>query len=249
MPCSTFRISLLCLFSFAALSLGPASAFAGLLQSAELRFKIHGLPDGVITGVGVTGQALNSTSVAIDAGNGLAGVTTQTSCAPHLDLFGNDAGSFTGASPGAIGGDLRLFGDWAPFGVSKQTFTFPAFDFGISTSDMHNGHHHSAWPWTVGTTSVTSLTLATASGGTTTGTVTGMGANNLTPLGSGTLVMVAPIYLESTYPDFVPTGVIAELTLVFTPEPEPAAMLAAGCALLFALAGRRSRGKRNVRSS
>jgi hypothetical protein len=239
MPPRTARFSILCAVW---LSLWAAPSFAGLLQSAELRFKIHGIPDGVITGVGVSGEAASSTSVVVDAGSGFQGVTTQAVSAPHLDVAGNDAGSFSGTSPSALGGDLRFFGDWGPQGVSKQTVFFPLLEFGLSAVNVSGTAYAGAWPWTVGTTSVTSVSLRTPGGGLTPGTVTGKGANNLTPLGSGTLVIVAPIYLSSPGWGRAPTGVIAELTLVFVPEPASSAMLAAGAILLAVFARRRSRG-------
>ncbi len=166
-------------------------------------------------------------------------MTTQATCAPHLDIFGNDAGLFTGTSPSAIGGNLHFYGDWGPFGVTKQTFFFPPWNFGISTQNVSQNAYASAWPWTVGTTSVTGVSLRTPGGGLTPGTITGMGSNNLTPLGSGTLSMVSPIHVEALDLGRAPTGVIAELTLVFAPEPTSLAMLSAGSALLAVLARRR----------
>jgi hypothetical protein len=210
-----------------------------MLQSAELRFRIHGIPDGVITGVGVTGTAESNTSIVVDAGTGFAGVTTQATCAPHLHVFGNDVGLFTGTFPSAIGGDLHFYGDWGHFGVTKQTFFFPSWDFGISTQNVSQNAYASAWPWTVGTTSVTGVSLRTPGGGLTPGTITGMGFNNLTPFGSGELSMVSPIYVEALDMGRAPTGIIAELRLVFAPEPTSFAMLSAGSVLVAVLARRR----------
>jgi hypothetical protein len=238
MPSLAVRISI---FGALGLSLWATPSFAGLLQSAELRFKIHGIPDGVIAGVGVSGEATSSTSVVVDAGSGFNGVTTQAVSAPHLHVEGNDAGFFSGISVSALGGNLRVFGDWGPQGVSKQTIFFPLLEFGISAANTSGTAIASAWPWTVGTTSVTGVSLRTPGGGLTPGSVTGKGTNNLTPLGSGTLVMVAPIYLSAPGWGRAPTGVIAELTLVFVPEPGTIATLSAGAVLLAVLARRRAR--------
>ena len=43
----------------------------------------------------------------------------------------------------------------------------------------------------------TGVSLRTPGGGLTPGTITGMGSNNLTPLGSGAPSMVSPIYVEA----------------------------------------------------
>lgn len=227
MPCSTLRFVLFTAVWFS-LCIGPEPSFAGLIQSAELRFKIQGIPDGVITGVGVTGEATSNVSVVVDAGRGLAGATTPAVSAPHLHVYSNHAGTFSGISPSTIGGNLFFLGDHG-LAVTKQTVSFFDWVFGGSTTVtcFPWGLPCRGRPWTVGTT-------------TTREGMTAKGSNNLTPFGAGTLVMVTPTFVLGSGGM---TPVIAELELVFVPEPASSTMLLTGVALLAALALRWPRGR------
>ncbi len=206
-------------------------ALAGILESATLRIRIKDLPDAVFVGSGVSGEATSWTSISIDAGSGIKGAVTPAPLAPHLHIFGNSSGFFSGSTPSAIHGDMSFGGDWQPIG-GVQTVLYPPLQFGLTaTTNLSSGATVFGFEWTVGAAS-----LGTASLTTSPTPITLSGFNGLTAQVGGTLVMVTPMVLSSSMPCCLPpTKAIGELTLVFVPEPGRATGLLAGGLLLAAM--------------
>ena len=100
-------------------------ASAGALTSASFSFQIGSLPGASFAGVGATGSATSNLSASLGAGTAFNGAFTTlipTSAAPPLTavqvfVTKNAGGTFTGATPNGVGGNLVFGGIANIYGI------------------------------------------------------------------------------------------------------------------------------------
>jgi hypothetical protein len=232
------------LWTVAALLAFATATSAGPLTSATFTFDLGSLPPKVFPGVGATGTATSDLSASLGGAGVFNGAITTplgTTAAPPITKFQvivtkNASGTFTGATPAQVGGNLSIQGVANVYGIGgfpgggKPLLGVPlsvgtpntvfVSGGGVSITAINAG-------WTAGTAVVTGLTGTNA-------TATAMGSNGLTPGGQGTLVLVAPGKVITNI-----AGTLASfstLTLTYVPEPSTLALLALGVVALAASA-------------
>lgn len=218
--------------------LTAGAASAAPLASASVSFLVGNLPATSFPAAGASGSATSSLSASLDAGSAFNGslttpVTNSTFVTQlQVQLTGNGAGSFAGATPSSVGGSAAFSGIANVKGFGGVTLLGVPLQIGLpgTIAKSAGGVNLTviAAAWTAATAAVTGLT-ATAP------TATLMGANGLTALGQGTLVLVTPIKIISNLTGAVPAFGI--LTLTYAPEPGTLLLLGLGFAGLAA--GRR----------
>jgi hypothetical protein len=223
-------------------------ASAAPLGAATFSFQLGALPAASFPGVGATGTATSDTSATLDAGNAFAGAFTTlipTTAAPPLTaiqviITANDAGAFTGATPGQVGGNMAVKGVSNVYGIGgfpgggKPLLGVPLSVGTPNTTTLSGGGvaiTAIAAGWSVGTVTVT------GTGDNGTGVATAMGSNGLTPNGAGNLVLVTPVKVITNI-----AGTLAAfgvLSLTYVPEPGTLLLLGMGVAGLAVLGRRR----------
>jgi hypothetical protein len=245
---SSYRRGCLGLAVAAALALaGPAAA--ATLASASFGFVLGGLPPTSFPASGATGSATSDLSASLGAGTAFHGTITTsipTSAAPPLTnvvvkITKNAGGTFTGATPGQVGGAAAIYGEAQVNGLSTTLLSVPlAVGAPGTISQVSGGVAVTvvSGSWTSGAVTVTGVTTTTTGFGTLpNGTAMATGVNALTPGGSGTLVLVAPLKLISSLVGN--RAGFGTLTLTYVPEPGTIALVGLGVAALGALAHRR----------
>jgi hypothetical protein len=224
------------------------SVSAATITSASLGFQIGTLPAAAFPGTGVTGTATSNLAASLNAGTGFNGsftTTIPTSAAPPLtaiqvQITKNAGGTFAGASPSQVGGNLSIQGKANVFGIGG----FPGGGAPLLAVPLKVGTPNTVFQsaggvaitaisagWTAGTAAIT---IVNTSG---TSTATAMGSNGLTPGGAGTLVLVTPTKILTNV-----AGTLAAfgvLTLNYVPEPGTLLLLGMGVAGLAAIGRRR----------
>jgi hypothetical protein len=225
---------------------GPAAA--GPLVSASLTVSVD-LAVLTFQAVGATGTATSDLAASLGAGSAFAGTETTTFTGTRAEkspldgvtiaIFSNEAGLFTGTTPGKVGGDAFISPSIYLTASDVPALRLPAF-FGkqLTASLMGSGLGFTTFavPWTAGAVTVTGIRALTPNNKLVTVTRMVTGANGLTPLGGGTLTLVSPAKV------YVETGnrlpVIGTLTLNYVPEPGTLLLLGAGVTALASLGGR-----------
>ncbi len=218
------------------------AAHAGVLASASLTIDTWGV-SAIFPGVGATGTAASSTSATLAGGSAFAGVATFPTGTfggmplgdVGLQVYGNAAGSFDGATPGQVGGSA-LFTGSAQFYASPNAVTpflvVPLSPGEADTIVKVNGFHLTFFwsSWTAGAATLTGVGSYKAP---MTLMVTGM--NALNPTGAGVLTLVSAAKVATSLGVTFP--VVSTLTLTYVPEPATALLFGAGT-LALALLGR-----------
>lgn len=226
---------------------------AAPLTSASLSFVVGALPPATFPGVGATGTATGPLSASLGGTgifNGVFTTTVPTSAAPPLTavqvfVTKNASATFTGATPGQVGGELAIEGLANLYGIGG----FPTGGAPLLSVPLKIGTPNTVGKaeggvaitvigagWTAGTASVTGVTIPSVG----TGTATAMGANGLTPGGQGTLVLVTPVKIITGVAGSL--AAFGVLSLTYVPEPGTALLLGLGVAGLGAVGRRRLRG-------
>jgi hypothetical protein len=235
------RHSLLALAAVLALLAAP-TASAATLASASLGFVIGTLPAASFSGSGTTGQATTDLLATLGAGTSFAGSftspVTDPSAVPitaiQVLLTKNGAGSFSGTTPGNVGGSASFTGVANVKGFGGMTLLGVPLNLGSGATSSASAYGINITAisgiWTAGTAVVTGLTgTATAA--------TLAGSNGLNASGVGTLVLVTPVKLMTNLVGVLPGFGILTLTYV---APEPGLLLLVGAAVAgLVAAGRR----------
>jgi hypothetical protein len=225
------------------------------VTSASFSFALDVLPAATFPGVGATGTSISNLSVTLGAGtvfNGAFTTTIPTSAAPPITaiqvIITKNAGqTFTGTTPGNVGGNLLIEGVANVYGIGG----FPGGGAPLLPVPVQIGAPNTAYKaaggvaitavsgaWTAGTAAVVGVPTTPGTFTNPSGTATLMGANGLTPGGAGTLVLVAPVKIYSGVAGNL--AAFGVLSLTFVPEPGTALLLGLGVAGLAALGRRRT---------
>jgi hypothetical protein len=222
-----------------------APAGAGTLVSASLTVEVAGV-SVTFPGVGATGTATSATSATLGAGSAFTGTETgfggTSPAIAKVQVFVglNQAGDFTGGSPGRVGGSAPFLVSEALYGTPNATSPLlhiggfrPSVGKATAYTVMGAALSYSLWgaPWSAGV-----VTLGDIFGGTATPVLKVTGMNSLTPSGAGTLTLVSPSKVSVLVGFVVP--IVGTLTLNYVPEPGTALLLGVGALVLAAL-GRR----------
>src|SRR4029453_6203016 len=222
-----------CLAATAVLFGGSSAAHAGALASASLTIE-PGLGALIFPAVGATGAATSSTNATLGAGGAFAGTqtfTTPLSTLEPLDkvrviLGGNAAGSFTGATPGAVGGSAGFTLEAVYYATKSIPTPFMKVPIKVGKATTFSGvllpglgftTWGNPWPAGVASTSLTTIMVTMTVPVTGMVLVTAQGMNALTPGGAGTLTLVSVGKTVVGLPRF--SAVVSTLTLNYVPEP------------------------------
>jgi len=225
-----------------------STARAVPLDSAALQITSPTFAPVALGGAGAGGFATSPASASLLAGTAFNGTTlvavvpgTFFASSLQVQITGNGTGNFSGtplAGTAPFSGNLQLL----TFGISITTVPFVlgrpgavVRSFMLPTGGSPGVIGIEFGGWTAGTTTITTIA----------GAHTAMGANALTPGGAGTLNLVSPIAISTSFilPNLVPTTyAFANLELTFVPEPGSLTLLLWG-GVCLALA-ERSRQRR-----
>lgn len=234
------------LMGIAALATGVATgANAAVLFSASLSIALAGA-DLSFPATGATGTAVSDTNATVGAGSAFAGTQTTTfpptitATAPvdKIQVFigSNAAGSFTGASPAAVGGAALFNGTAYLFATKNAGTPFLVVPVKIGTATTFTvagsglGFTIFSAPWTAGSATIDYGNVTTPA------TVMVTGMNALTAAGAGKLTLVSPGKVFVTTGNKLP--LVGTLVLNYVPEPGTLLLLGSG-ALGLAILGRR----------
>jgi len=258
------RIPALCAWIACAGLASPAAAayyqFTGTfsISASSPRF----LPKGVVasgSGIGVSRVTPTNEIGDFTAVNGFTGPLTTTfvsgvSYKRKASLTGIGDASFTKPLFGNLGGELAIGGVAQRFANGVATGKFPltkarTLGLGLGGTVPQISGTSSVKvkfdTWTTGTVALAGVVTQSlpAKGVIVFGNLVGMGSDNRTSMGMGTVQLVTPIRTVGFLGLPGERAAIAKLSLTFAPEPHRGGLLLAGCGVLALLGARRANSR------
>ncbi len=197
-------------------------------------FEFNALPPASFVASGPSGMATSNLLATLASGTAFAGLSVLPSGPEHsaisVSILSNTRGTFSAPAPQSVRGVAAFPGSFrfkrgggtlfsVPFVLgAPQTQFLTAPGFAVTAA---------GGSWTAGTAAVTGVPFfysvyipavgSVEKMGFT--TLTRMGSNGLTPGGQGTLVLVAPVAIQSTLAIIPNSFMFGTLSLSFVPEP------------------------------